>query len=502
MRRLTLKSRLLGLLGSTGLAAGMASPAACGGTSIDRGDAGEAGEAGETGTGGTATAGRGGTSNSSAGGSMPVGTGGGKQVGNGGFSVGGTSSTTVTGGMTAIGGVSNGSGGVGNAGSGMGGTGIGGDMGGEGGSIDLPSNCYDSGVGVCCTQPRCLSVAEAWEIANRVAPEDVESSAGAGNTAGAGNEAGAGGASEPPLPTSCPTGNDLAFALCFWYEGEPEPVNGQCCYEYTSGTCCGRPFVVDGRARLPVVALRSDWLDSDLVGVELDAATRRALSEEWLADARLEHASIASFSRFLLELLSLGAPAAFIEQTQRALADEIAHTRLCFGLASKYAERPLGAGALDITGSIAATSLADVAARAVLEGCVGETLAALQAEAELQLASDPDVQHALEVIRWDEATHAELAWSFVRWALDQGDESVFNAVRSAFTTAERSLRAERAEPERAIDACVLHAHGRLTNAERLACHVEAFESVVAPCRDTLLAGRAARAGVTSTVVAA
>jgi hypothetical protein len=485
MRTHKLKSRLLGLVGSTGIAAGMASPAACGGASVQHGDAGEAGEAGTTG--GTAAAGKGGTSNSSSGGSTSPGTGGGKQPGTGGaggFSTGGT----ITGGTTATGGLSSSSGGA----SGGGTSGAGGS-----GGRDLPSNCYDSGVGVCCSEPRCLSVTEAWELAGRnSAGGSGGSTAGAGgeagaeSVAGAGNEAGAGGVGDVPLPSSCPTGADLGFRLCYWYEGEPTPVDGQCCYEFTSGSCCGRPFVVHGEARLPVVVSRSDWLQSvPAASTELDAAARRALMEEWLADARLEHASIASFSRFLLELLSLGAPATFVEHTQRALAEEIAHTRLCFGLASKYAERPLGPGALDIADGVAATNLAEVAARAVIEGCVGETIAALQAEAELEQATETDVRHALEIIRSDEAAHAELAWSFVRWAVDQGDESVLVAVRRAFAAAERSLRAERAEPGRVIDRRLLHAHGRLTPAERLACHLEAFDSVIAPCRDTLLAGR-------------
>jgi len=59
---------------------------------------------------------------------------------------------------------------------------------------------------------------------------------------------------------------------------------------------------------------------------------------------QLEHASIAAFARFSLQLLSLGAPAGLIDDCTRALGDETAHARLCFQLASAYAGRAIGSG--------------------------------------------------------------------------------------------------------------------------------------------------------------
>jgi hypothetical protein len=528
MRKLGLKSRIFGLLGSTGLAAGMVAPSACGGTSVAQGEAGDAGESGD---GGSLTTGAGGSANPATGGGKQTGAGGGEQPGSG--AQGGAfpgHGGSATAGVTSISGSPNASGGFGNGGFGNGGFGNGGfgnggfgnggfgnggfgnggfgnggfgnggtsaAEGGDGGS--LPANCFNPGPGVCCSSASCLSVQEAWRLVGAGGAPDL----GSGGFAGAENEASGAGGVDVPLPPGCPSGNDLPRGLCFYYQGEPELMNGQCCYEYTSGSCCGRPFLVAGKARLPSVASRTDWFaDTSSHACELDCATRTALSEEWLADARLEHASIASFSRFVLELLSVSAPAALVELAQQALADEIAHTRLCFGLASKFAERPMGPGALDIAGSVVASSLAEVAARAVIEGCVGETLAALQAEAQLVHATDSDARHALETIRWDEATHAELAWSFVRWALQQGDESVFAAVRLAFASAERALRSERPAPAPCVDELTLHAHGRLTPAERLRCHLAAFDDVIAPCRAVLLERESGEFEANGTVVAA
>src|SRR5436190_13763000 len=91
----------------------------------------------------------------------------------------------------------------------------------------------------------------------------------------------------------------------------------------------------------------------------------------------------------------------------------------------------------------------------VREGCIGETVAALEAREALARASDPAVRAVLARIARDEARHAELAWRTVAWALSIGDERVRAAVAAAFRDAERALPA--AEP--ALD---LAAYGRLS----------------------------------------
>ena len=64
--------------------------------------------------------------------------------------------------------------------------------------------------------------------------------------------------------------------------------------------------------------------------------------------------------------------------------------------------------------------LASIAARAVREGCINETLAAVQAAEQLARAEDPAVRAALAKIAEDEARHAALAWRTVAWALRAG----------------------------------------------------------------------------------
>lgn len=344
--------------------------------------------------------------------------------------------------------------------------------GGSGGS-DLPANCSRTSIGVCCAEPKCMTPEEAWALAR-----------------GANVSEGDSGASPTEAPVhaarACPSGAELPSGVCSWYGGGSFEA-GECCYAHTTGTCCGRPFIVEGRQRDAGSQRRDDWLAAVLApALELDSATRAALTAAWLSDARLEHASVASFSRFLLHLLGLGAPAALVERAQAAISDEIRHARLCFALASRYAEQPLGPGQLDLTGSAEVRSLADAAADAVLEGCVGETLAALDASDRLALSSDPDVRAALELISVDEAAHAELAWSFVRWAIAEGGAPVRRSVAAAFEHARAKLGAGTAEGLGNIDVDAWHAHGRLTADESVARQRAAFREVIVPCSRALL----------------
>jgi hypothetical protein len=211
----------------------------------------------------------------------------------------------------------------------------------------------------------------------------------------------------------------------------PEVRGKQCCYAICRGPVppCGRPLVDAGGApRVAPTAARSDWK------ADLGPAVPQRSRDEWLADAAMEHASVASFARFSLELLAIGAPSSFVEEAHRAALDEIEHARLCFALAGVHApERgPVGPGALDLSGIVLRSRLADVAAAAAEEGCCGETMGALVAAHERDRATDDTARAALARIAEDEARHAELAWRFVAWALATGDDEVRSAVASAF----------------------------------------------------------------------
>jgi hypothetical protein len=266
-----------------------------------------------------------------------------------------------------------------------------------------------------------------------------------------------------------------------------------CCYGLGAALpACGRPFSVGEELRRAPVVSREDWQQAGTYHdfAKLNPKLEDALARAWEEDAALEYASIASFARLTLELLALGAPAELVRESQAASLDEISHAELCFALASRYRNAPVGPGSLRIEGALAPADLALLAAETVREGCVGETLAALLAAAQLAQASDPKARAALVRIADDEARHAELSWKIVRWAIATGGEPVSEAASQAF---ERALTAGR-------DASTLedpiidelrsngwHAHGRLLPHEHHAVICSGLADVIEPCARALLA---------------
>jgi hypothetical protein len=97
---------------------------------------------------------------------------------------------------------------------------------------------------------------------------------------------------------------------------------------------------------------------------------------------------------------------------------------------------PKWTSALDLSGNVLGElSLAGVVTGTIVEGCVGETLAALEAEASRDLAPVDALRSAWSVVAQDEARHAELAWSFVGWALGQGHADLVEIATRCFETA-------------------------------------------------------------------
>jgi hypothetical protein len=169
----------------------------------------------------------------------------------------------------------------------------------------------------------------------------------------------------------------------------------------------------------------------------------------------MEHASIAAFARFSLQLLSLGAPPRLVQACTQALADETAHTRLCFQIASEYAGHAVGPGPLDVNRSLEVTSLEDIVDLVIAEGCFGETSAALEALESADGASDPVIRSAYAQIARDEQRHAELAFQFVRWALEQDFAVTQRRIMAALTQFSAPTAAVRSVVAPCLEALLL-----------------------------------------------
>jgi len=135
----------------------------------------------------------------------------------------------------------------------------------------------------------------------------------------------------------------------------------------------------------------------------------------WVRDALLEHASVASFARLALELLSMGAPSELVRGAHEAALDELRHADVCFALAGARAPR---LGALPVGRALPlARDRVELALRSIEEGCIGEAFAACEAFEVAARSDDARVAAALSAIARDEARHAELAARVAAWAL-------------------------------------------------------------------------------------
>jgi hypothetical protein len=254
-----------------------------------------------------------------------------------------------------------------------------------------------------------------------------------------------------------------------------------------SGTTCanGRPLMVDGRARTAPAVEGDAWASTatapDLAG--LDAGDRAILTRHWLDLAALEHASVASFALFTLELLALGAPAALVSEAQRAGLDEVEHARVAYSLASAYAGRSLGPGALDLSSVKLRTGAREIVRALVTEACVGETLGVAEALAMADRVVDPFLRQTHARIAADEQRHAELAWRSLAWLLATGDAELTGFAARCFDEASAAMARD---PEPRPGA--LPGHGVLASTELGAIRRRALREVVAPCAAAVLSG--------------
>ncbi|MEZ4224697.1 MAG: ferritin-like domain-containing protein [Polyangiaceae bacterium] len=266
----------------------------------------------------------------------------------------------------------------------------------------------------------------------------------------------------------------------------PNFDNGQCCYQVCQQPALpgGRPLRVAEGYRRSAAEKRDDWTGLPASTADsIDDATRAALALAWTEDGLTEHASIASFARFTLELLAVGAPPEFLSEAQRGGRDEVEHAQLCFALAARFGGVPCGPGPLALSGVSPRETLRDIVLATVSEGCVAETIGASLASEQLARCTDDATRRVLHRIARDEADHAALAWRFVAWALGIAPELAAEVERAA-QTALREWAAPRDERYE-MDEALWHRFGRLGAGEIAALARRTAHEVIRPCLDQL-----------------
>ncbi len=220
------------------------------------------------------------------------------------------------------------------------------------------------------------------------------------------------GTSQPDaVATECPRGVKI------WGTLRPfEKATGdECCYgiQQEPRNPGGRPARVEGVPRFAEVASGRAWHAA--IDTELPHDGERAAA--WLAQARMEHASVAAFAATSLRLLALGAPPELVAGAHRAALDEIEHARIAFALASAYAGTPLAPATFDGAAAMTGVTLEALAVETFVDGCIGETLGAIAVARDAAAEPDPAIAELLRGIAVDEARHAELAWQIVTWCV-------------------------------------------------------------------------------------
>lgn len=265
--------------------------------------------------------------------------------------------------------------------------------------------------------------------------------------------------------------------------------DGTCCYIVCVGSCCGRPLLVNGEVVVAGSRSTGDWLlragDAPALhqSVVLDEKARRSLGELWMDDALMEHASIASFAQFTLDLMRLGAPPDLLRDSQLAGLDEIEHSRIAFTIVERLTGVARGPGELPL-GALEAHDLHQAITAAIHEGCVGETLAACLLSEQARRCTDPFIAEQLSRIAEDELRHAELAWRFVAWSLQTAGEEARLVAKAAFEAAFEQVPS--APRELGLSVEQLHAGGRLTKEQWCCTVAQALETVLEPAAQTLL----------------
>jgi len=188
---------------------------------------------------------------------------------------------------------------------------------------------------------------------------------------------------------------------------------GSCCYDQQHHYKRGRPLEGPSGDVLAGEGRGDGWTTNDFDDLPRAAEAARA----WELAAREEHASVAAFARLALSLQALGADADLVRRAHEAALDETRHARLSYAIASRLAGERVAPGALRVrdAGPIETDRVA-LFRETARGGCVGETIAAVEARAAAALAVR-SLGEVLEGIAADEERHAELAARVLGWLL-------------------------------------------------------------------------------------
>lgn len=277
---------------------------------------------------------------------------------------------------------------------------------------------------------------------------------------------------------TCKSDNDCASRGGQCAVARPAPDGKWQCA--TRSCVIGRPLVIDGETRAALPTSRADWQSMLAFDIDsLDENVRIAVTNHYLDMAAMEHASVASFARFSLQLMALGAPAELLRDAHRAALDEIEHARTSYALAAMFGKTSVGPDKLPVAIAPIDASVSVFVKALVLEGCVGETLGAAEGRAAARCVMLREMRQALSTIADDEERHATLAWRTLKWSIETFGDSARDAAAAGFGEAIKLYSAVPVVP------AAVESLGILSGKDLGTLRREVLSFVVAPCAQAL-----------------
>jgi hypothetical protein len=202
------------------------------------------------------------------------------------------------------------------------------------------------------------------------------------------------------------------------------------------------PILTSPSIEIPVTSTTPTNVSDSLFGPILSDEHRAQAAEYWSRVAMMEHASVASFARFSLELMSIGAPTELLTDAHEAALDEVRHTQISLEIANQFSASNFTPGSFPISSKaadFAFGNMEEIAKAAALEACIEETLAAAVVLYQAAHMGDEYHKTLLHSVALDEARHAAFAWRAVRWMASTSHD-IHSAVSTVFS--DRALRYE------------------------------------------------------------
>jgi len=274
--------------------------------------------------------------------------------------------------------------------------------------------------------------------------------------------------------------------------GKCDATTGKCDLEPCNHFCGGRPFLVNGKHRTASSSAfkidahnhQTAWKLDHEPQIVANSTLNKEIAMNFANQGEAEHASVASFARHTLQLMTMGAPSTLLMGSQIAALDEIRHAKMSYSLANTFSGAIIHPSTLDIDGSVKALSKADIIQSVINEGCIGETIAAVGANLGANYAKQTMVKDILKKIAIDESNHAQLAWTTVEWAISRFPD-LRNVVEKTFDA--RLNRPIMTSINLPIDYCngcehdsALHDHGLLVENDQLNSEIFGIRNVIEP----------------------